>query len=609
MRSTPNPAESCPFPESARDFGCDSDSVFLALIIGMAYSERTMIEQLSQDVTSLIDELHDKERAIEETYLSLGELFPRLVGETDASSRTARQSLDAILGALDNQGRNEMEEFLALAARFFNDLRERDKTFLVSVNAGVERLSTLDEIIGRVRLDSEEMEIVSLNALTAALKSGSAGRAFSVITDELKQISAKTIATTVDISARGQKLLGSFRSLGDDLRELSELQERFFEKVRSTLTEGFSALETRMRSATDTFASLVRDASGVKDPIVGIMQGVQVQDILRQSIDHVLLSLKEIKKDGESYRKDELVFAAAVAELSVSVLNDVIARIDEGVDLMSSHIDDVVAVVESADQRRQSVIASYEDIGIGFDDAGERVEAYLKLKGKAVSEGRDLSSQVMLLNDSFKVLYSLLNRLQNIVVASRIEIARTRALSVVSNTVAGMIEITENLGTDVGAATDVTKNFIKTASADISSYDRLQTQSDQELTVAVRRMESELGRLQTARERVKETVSSFRLYTPDFLRLIQNSRSSLSRLSDLSGELGRLRDKLESVRRGSSEEAETMEGETADTYSIRNERLRQMVERFTIFTHKKAAGALGDFKVEEGVESGQVTLF
>lgn len=606
---TPNPAASCPFPESARDFECDSDSVFLALITGMAYSERTMIEQLSQDVTSLIDELHDKERAIEETYLSLGELFPRLVGETDASSRTARESLDAILGALDNEGRNEMEEFLALAARFFNELRERDKTFLVSVNAGVERLSTLDEIIGRVRLDSEEMEIVSLNALTAALKSGSAGRAFSVITDELKQISAKTIATTVDISARGQKLLESFRSLGDDLRELAELQERFFEKVRSTLTEGFSALEARVRSATDTFASLARDASGVKDPIVGIMQGVQVQDILRQSIDHVLLSLKEIKKDGETFRKDELVFAAAVAELSVSVLNDVIARIDEGVGLMSSHIDDVVAVAESADQRRQSVIASYEDIGIGFDDSGERVEAYLKLKGKAVSEGRDLSSQVMLLNDSFKVLYSLLNRLQNIVVASRIEIARTRALSVVSNTVAGMIEITENLGADVGAATDVTKAFIKTASADISSYDRLQTQSDQELTVAVRRMESELGRLQAARERVKETISSFRLYTPDFLRLIQNSRSSLSRLSDLSGELGRLRDRLESVRRGSSEEAETMEGEKTDTYSMRNERLRQMVERFTIFTHKKAAGALGDFQVEEGVESGQVTLF
>ena len=575
----------------------------------MAYSKRTMIEQLSQDVTSLIDELHDKERAIEETYLSLGELFPRLVGETDASSRTARESLDAILGALDNEGRNEMEEFLALAARFFNELRERDKTFLVSVNAGVERLSTLDEIIGRVRLDSEEMEIVSLNALTAALKSGSAGRAFSVITDELKQISAKTIATTVDISARGQKLLESFRSLGDNLQELAELQERFFEKVRSTLTEGFSALEARVRSATDTFASLAQDASGVKDPIVGIMQGVQVQDILRQSIDHVLLSLKEIKKDGETFRKDELVFAAAVAELSVSVLNDVIARIDEGVGLMSSHIDDVVAVVESADQRRQSVIASYEDIGIGFDDSGERVEAYLKLKGKAVSEGRDLSSQVMLLNDSFKVLYSLLNRLQNIVVASRIEIARTRALSVVSNTVAGMIEITENLGADVGAATDVTKAFIKTASADISSYDRLQTQSDQELTVAVRRMESELGRLQAARERVKETISSFRLYTPDFLRLIQNSRSSLSRLSDLSGELGRLRDRLESVRRGSSEEAETMEGEATDTYSMRNERLRQMVERFTIFTHKKAAGALGDFQVEEGVESGQVTLF
>jgi hypothetical protein len=568
-----------------------------------------MTDQLSQDVTSLIDELHHTEREIEETYLSLGELFPRLVAETDASSKNAQESLDAIMGALGGGGKNEIEEFLAVAGSFFRNMRERDSAFLVSVNSGIERLSTLDEIITRVRLDSEEMEIVSLNALTAALKSGSAGRAFSVITDELKQLSSKTIATTVDISSRGQKLLECFRSLGGDLTDLAALQDRFFEEVRSTLTNGFSSLETRMHRAADAFTSLAKDASGVKEPIVGIMQGVQVQDILRQSIDHVILSLQEILKDEDASQKDELVFAAAVADLSVSVLNDVIAKIDEGVTMMTAQINDVVAVVENVDQRRESVIGGYEDTGLGSGDTAEKAGSYLKLKNKAISSGRNLSSQVKLLNDSFKLLYSLLNRFQNIVVASRIEIARTRALSVVSNTVAGMIEITESLGRDVGSATEVTKAFIKTASADILSYDHAQGESDLKLTEAVSRMESELARLGTARERVRDTISSFRLYTPEFLGLIQTSRSALSQLSELSGRLGKLRDELGTIRQKSTDYADTLGGETAETYTIRNERLRRMVERFTIFTHKKAAGALGDFQVEEGVESGEVTLF
>ena len=34
-----------------------------------------------------------------------------------------------------------------------------------------------------------------------------------------------------------------------------------------------------------------------------------------------------------------------------------------------------------------------------------------------------------------------------------------------------------------------------------------------------------------------------------------------------------------------------------------------MVERFTIFTHKKTAGTIGRFAVEEGGEAGEVTLF
>ncbi len=568
-----------------------------------------MSDQLERGVSSLIDRLHETERGIETTYLSLGELFPRLVAETDASARTAGDSLAAILRSLDGSAKRGVEDFLASASAFFGSLRDRDKSFLASVNSGIERIAALDEIIARVRSDSEEMEIVSLNALTAALKSGSAGRGFSVITDELKQISFRTISVTEDITAQGRKLLESFRSLGAILSELDALQERFFEEIRETLSGGFAGLESRVQEAASAFGSLSREAAGVRDPILGIMQGVQVQDILRQSIDHVILSLREVFKDPTVSRKDELVFTAAVADLSVSVLSDVIDRIEGGVEDMGRHIDGVVGVVEGLEDRRQRTVNICEDIESGSGDAAGKAETYLSLKGRALSAGRSLSAQVRQLNDSFKALSSLLGKFQNIVVASRIEIARTRALSVVSNTVAGMIEITENLGRDVGQATDLTKTFIKTASAEILAYDKVQESNDERLSLAVRRMEDELGRLKSARERVRDSIASFRLYTPQFLELIRTARSSLDRLSGYKDTLVRLRDEIGTLKRRATLEAEGIEGGGDDLHSIRNERLRRMVERFTIFTHKKTAGVLGDFSVEEGVESGEVTLF
>ena len=48
-----------------------------------------MSDQLEHDFSSLFDRLQQTERELESTYLSLGELFPRLVAETDAIAKAA----------------------------------------------------------------------------------------------------------------------------------------------------------------------------------------------------------------------------------------------------------------------------------------------------------------------------------------------------------------------------------------------------------------------------------------------------------------------------------------------------------------------------------------
>ena len=48
-------------------------------------------------------------------------------------------------------------------------------------------------------------------------------------------------------------------------------------------------------------------------------------------------------------------------------------------------------------------------------------------------------------------------------------------------------------------------------------------------------------------------------------------------------------------------------------WNLHNDRFRELVERFTITSHKQAAGMIGGFDVEKGglnaIESGDVTLF
>ena len=545
-----------------------------------------MSDQIEQGAASLIERLQDSKLEIESTWAALEELYPKL--EAEAKAEAAGASLDAVRKCLDLEGSASVEEFLGSASEFFRDLRDRDRSFLAGVNAGIERISALDEIIARVRTDSEEMEIVSLNALTAALKSGSAGRAFSVITDELKKLSFKTISVTEAISAQGRKLLDYFRSLGAVLTELAGIQEIFFEEIRSTLSGGFSALDTIVREAASSFGELSREAEAVRESLIGIAQGEDVRDAVRQSLGQVLPCLREACKDRTVSRRDMLAYLAAAAELSRSPLEELIGRIESGLSGPVGRLDEVANLVERLEQRRKEAASVCEAIEAGSGVAMARTRNYLDLRDRALSAGRSLSEHVKRLNDSFRILASLLGKFQNIVVASRIEIARTRALSVVSNTVAGMMNITELLDRDVGQATELTKSFIKTASAEILSYDKIQERNEERLRLSARRIEDELERLHGSRERVRTAISAFRLHSPEFPEQVRAAQSHLGRLAELKQNVESLLGEVESLGR---QAAEGLEGSDEDSRSIRNERLRRTLARFAKIVHGREAAA------------------
>lgn len=600
---------------------------------------------VAERVTALIDEVGRIEAESEGTYLALGTLFPNLVAEMEKSSENGRKSLGSVSSASGNCSESELKA-MALYAReasqYFKSIHDKDALFLGTINESIEKLSTLEDIIGRVRSDSEEMEIVSLNAMTVALKSGGAGKAFSVITDELKRLSTSTIALTEVITARGRELMEYFSSLRDSLGELDSVQKSFFSDLDSTLGEGFRGLETGLRGAVDFFGGLLDEAGQLREPVQRIMQGIQLQDIIRQSLNHVSISLSEARKaaleieslagSGEAGsdevaeaeevseveqdpRREELSFVATVAELSVSLLADVISQLDANVGVFDREIGVVSDFVEGGESRRRDFISSHSALGgeMAVDSSGftESASRYIILKKNVIATSRRLSDLVKSLDESFKGLAGLLARFQNIVVASRIEVAKNKAIMGVGTTVQGMTELTDRIGGDVGAAMDTTKDFIKVAYSAIADYARGDSGSDRKIDDAERlqttlaHVERDIVGLEGARSAMASAIGDFSLYTPEFIRLIAEARDELARMSALAERLKATETEISELR--SSIQAEL--GPGVSMSAIRSQRLREMIERFTIFTHKKTAGEIGRFDVEDGVEAGEITLF
>jgi hypothetical protein len=572
-----------------------------------------MPTDLKLRVSALIDEAGRIERESETVYLELGRIFPRLSDEMQRGADNGERSMQALQGIeLMDRSRSRgpgrvsvRDSFVQEASSYFASLRERDASLLARINEGIARLGDLEQIIARVRADSEEMEIISLNAMTVALKSGSQGKAFSVITDELKRLSGRTISLTEGVTASGRSLLDYFAKLRNILAELGDFQREFFSMIDSTLGSGFAETERELRGATAFFTALLAEARSVKEPVLRVMGEVQLQDIVRQSLQHVGLSLQEALHSADSADSAEVAFVAAVAELTGNLIEDIVGKLDSSASSFGSDMDAVSSIVNESERKRLGYLETRVGRTAGAELGSFKTgsERYLELKRAIVAMASRLTDHVAGLDGSFKGLASLLSRFQNIVVASRIEVAKTKALAGVATTVGGMISLTDRIEGDVNAAMDTPQDFTRLAGEALGGYSVEGDLESDRLVSTLSRVEEDLGRLSQAKESLQGSIAGFTLYTPDFIALIAQAAEELAKL-------GSLAERLRSIGSNLDELKSTLRATLGpESEGIESERMRQMVERFTIFTHKKAGGTIGRFAVEDGSEAGEVTLF
>jgi hypothetical protein len=576
-----------------------------------------MSTKIADRVSSLVSEAGRIERESEAVYLEMGIVFPRLSAEMGKSVETGERSLSSLsaavqagLGAQTANGAFDLDE----ARNFFHALRERDAALLTKINEGISRLGTMDEVIARVRGDSEEMEIISLNAMTVALKSGADGKAFSVITDELKRLSGRTIVLAEGVTASGRTLLDSFARFGEALAELEDFQRSFFDDIDRTLGSGYEEVRRECSEATAFFSKLLEEARKMREPVLRVMNEVQLQDIVRQGLQHVGISLEEARASAAADDEGSDAFTAAVAELSEGLIADIFDKLEASASSFGADMEAVNGIVQASEASRADFLgggrsglasgASGGGAGAGeASDFSRRSERYLELKRAVVTMSSRLSDQVKGLSGSFKGLSALLARFQNIVVASRIEVAKTKALAVVATTVGGMISLTARIETDLGEAMETTKAFTALSSGAIAEYS-LRSEAEGEVLIStLATADRDMKRLFGAKTALRESIDDFSLYTDEFIALIGRADEALAKLRALTGGLRSVDESLRDLRAAISEDL------GPDAQALESDRIRRMVERFTIFTHKKAAGDIARFAVEEGRDAGEVTLF
>jgi hypothetical protein len=584
--------------------------------------ESSAIETLRRSVASALEIVSV---STEEVYLRLAEVYPGMISELDSGFGAPLQG---------DAARRNLTEVIAGSLEAIQDYEGRSGLLRAGVRESLELLAEKMELLGKlrdsielIREDSVLMELISLNALVVASKAGEAGRGFSFITSELKNLSSQTIQLTDQIKNKESTLRTAFFEFRENLDKANRRSDSGLDAFLLNSRSIFDGLKSESDRLLGELQGIRKKSEEVKAPLVKIMVAIQNQDRIRQSLDHVKLSLTEFVKHESSEATedvlDELSFLETLPELSVLVLDEIQTQILGDRKLFQKSIEEARRLVQGLEAERLDFLELHFNgrqkgtLEIGFESCEKLFFDFLKdaeshIRGQEQSRRRisSLQGYVTDLVDSLSSFEELVSRFRNIDIASRIQVARHKELSAMNNNATEMSALTERISGDYVAAISLAREFFSAVEGVFSAFsrqDQTRLGSDQEFN---ERLNQVVAALKAGHAALVQSIRDSEVFTVGFTKQFSQSEHDLVVLDGLKNAISEQKKSLQEVKtRISAEKKGVMKELGIAEWKLENEKLKAIVSRFTIFAHKKMAAGLGEFEVEDSVESGDVTLF
>ncbi|WP_286984487.1 hypothetical protein, partial [Candidatus Aquicultor secundus] len=577
----------------------------------------------------------------EKVYLAIGEKLPDINQSFHSVEGEAVYLLDyfgkesGLLASDADEAQSDLGK-LSWAANFLVKVADEQGDAFLQMSEMMKRIDDIKASIESIRDFSAEMEMLSLNAAIVAIKAGDAGRALNPITAELKKMANSAISLIDEIVKNSDSLAQTYSLF----QEISESQAK---SCKADAEETSVNLSWKYKNLKDSIRGLVEQLSrvtnAVKDsgqPISEIMNNLQIQDILRQCTDHVRLSLEEASAEvgavlneaslaGVTAEQvlDAIEFQENVPLLCIQLVDDIDTRLEESVQELKEGFAAVNSLIQGVTtcESDAEVAASPDEASMhGIDEAFKGVEdvimqtavmmqntanSWEELWSTAVS----LEQMLGVLEQQFKQLKKFTN-FHQINIPIKIEVARSVGLSKdgeLSQRVEGLAEYisTEMKESHKGIIAD--HQFLTAMVASMRDHKK---DIETNLESIAMDVDDLLSNFHRAKEQVKKTFASVCTEMSRLSELVSASLSGLDQINKLVEENKNLRHNLKELA-GMAEKAKASIRQAADItdWQLRDDRLKGIVDKFTVLAHKRIAEGLYDIAIEDGNQEGDLILF
>lgn len=558
-------------------------------------------------------------------FLKLSNAFPVLIKEIDNSGNggTKLEDFEQIIKEL-HQAVDYQSILLEKNRKFLNDFKTKNNDLFKGISDKINLLDTIQDIILGIKDESENMEVISLNAMVVSIRSGKEGQAFSYITANLKQSSKRLIKQSDALIQYENTVQNLLKALENEIQTVNTI---------NTQSEDHDKIEnSEIIRATDVISSklydMVSDAKSVKQPIIKAMEGIQIQDIIRQSLDDILLAMDKIKdpdpnsapeKQLEQYNTN-----IKLLQLSIRCLIGVKKNLDSCIEVFSSNSNTVNKILTSIDNSKtvflngengnpsilKSLYGCISKTIENFNIFTHLIQSYQKIQSNVLKAVKNIQDSVAEMSACFTAFNPIIGNLQYVAIAQRIEVARNEAISSIKDTVEHMAQLIAQTQTNVQTAQNQLQDFTETCNSEIKKFLDASSRDEHNFHIVNRDKEKFSKDLEKTYSSLDMAAANFSVYSPDFYTeysSITNGIDSLLELSKLINEsqyeLKQLLDTTE------IDKANLLKRNQILDTGIHNSDIIEFINHFTITADKQEAGTLAGIDVSNGAASGEITFF
>lgn len=555
----------------------------------------------------------------EKYFLDLGSLFSSLLNREDGNSI---QNLQTVFSTLKNGNDKTSAEENAL----FNDYDSKYTPLFDELNGKISTLSELDKFIASIKEDSEQMELIALNAMVISIKSGEKGLAFSKITENLQRLAKDMFLFSDKLIEEETQLIKYINSLKEIFTNILDAQKNLSDSGNMSS----KAIDDLIEGVVTPLKTIENSIDEVYPPIQKSMENLQYQDIIRQAINNVKCCLNEINdiefsSSATDEELDTLTFNLALIEISIKVMEDISKKMancfvdfDQNWSVVTSNLTAVETQKNTFETRFiKETSESPENLNLRLQEIISQFKKIIEQFSKYHLVQKDLYHTTQNINEKARTMYTVfgnlrpvMSRLHHVRILQQIEVSKNDAIKSVTDSVTDMDNLIQSANSALNTMEELLSSFIKETTVLLSNFNSL-LDSDNTKMFQLRKTKSVFfDELQRTKAEMESIISHFQVFPIGFEQKCEDVAKDLSGIQDINMELKKCREELNSKKEEYKIlQKKFLEEKNLSAWVIQNSKFREIIERFTITSHKETAGKIGGFEIESGTDSGEITFF